>query len=442
MSLETEQCLLGVCLTDPDQAVEIIDRVEPFHFIDDFNRDVYRIAQEWRRAGKPVDPYLIQAEMDLDEYHSNTLYDVASCADDSFINAYIETTIEDWEKRTLEFELATMTHRARQCSTTDELKNLVYGVNATLEGFGEKDAQLTFKEQLRETLKELDEQANRVGIIGMTSGISAIDERIGGLVRKRLMVIAGRPGMGKSVLALITAIASQQEARRENREEQTLIFSLEMPFTEVIKRFISAMKEINFRKMVTPNQLSHSDWDGIQIAVSMLAELNIKIYDGSYSPEKIQSIIRKEHNKMHVQAVFVDHIGLMQFDSKMYRREAIGKSTIAFKNIAKELNIAFVILSQLNRTLEGRVDKRPIISDLSESGNIEQDADYILFVYRDEVYNNETRMKDVAEFITAKNRTGITGIDYVESTLHYQRFNDFNPNQLQSIQERANNNLN
>ena len=420
MSLETEQEIIGLCLVDKDQALRICDIMKPFHFTHELYSRIFDFITVSSIAGKSIDPIIVKDNLRLSQEEAEHIYELADMSNYENIDYYINMTIEEWQKGYLFNKIRELSHLAERDTDLEELKSLVFNVNNDALSLEPDDEQLTFKGQITDTVRELEAQMIIEGLIGASTGLKDLDERWGGLVAGKLITIAGRPGMGKSVLALVLAMRSQML----DNSKQTLIFSFEMPATEVIKRFIAARKDVSFGKITKPSTMNDRDFEDTVEACQLLMNLNIKIIDRQMTPDKVIATIRKENARMQVGKVVIDHVGLMQMPERSIRREAIGAATMAFKNIAKELNLCSIVLSQLNRTLEARPDKRPILSDLKESGGIEENSDIILFVYRDIVYNQSTEDKFKAELITAKHRYGSVGVDYVESQLQYQKFVD------------------
>lgn len=259
-------------------------------------------------------------------------------------------------------------------------------------------------------------------ITGLSTGYKDLDEMTSGLQKADLVVIAGRPSMGKTTFAMNIA-----EHAAIKSTKPILVFSMEMPGESLALRMMSSLGRIDQHR-VRSGKLENEDWPRIQSAVSMLSETKLFIDDSpALSPNEMRTRARRVMREYgQIGLIVVDYLQLMQ--SPGFRENRVGEiSEISrsLKALAKELNTPVIALSQLNRGLEQRTDKRPVMSDLRESGAIEQDADIIIFIYRDEVYNPESRDKGIAEIIIAKQRNGPIGKVKLTFLGKYTRFENF-----------------
>lgn len=259
-------------------------------------------------------------------------------------------------------------------------------------------------------------------LTGLSSGFTDLDRLTSGLQPSDLVVIAGRPSMGKTILAMNIA---EHAAIKGN--VLVLVFSMEMPAEALVMRMISSLGSIDQHKVRT-GQLKNEDWPRITHAIEMLSETKLYIDDTpDLSPGEIRSRARRlarEHGGLGL--IAVDYLQLMHVPNNRENRSIeISEISRSLKALAKELNIPIIVLSQLNRSLEGRTDKRPVMSDLRESGAIEQDADLIAFIYRDEVYHEDSPDKGKAEIIIAKHRNGPIGKLVLTFRGQYTRFDNF-----------------
>jgi replicative DNA helicase len=259
-------------------------------------------------------------------------------------------------------------------------------------------------------------------ITGLPTGLKDLDENTSGLQASDLVIVAGRPSMGKTTLVMNMA-----EHVAIYSKKPVLVFSMEMPADSLAMRMLSSLGRIEQHKVRT-GKLIDEDWPRLTSAVHMLSEAPLYIDDApGLSPAELRARARrlvKDHGQLGL--IVVDYLQLMKVPGfKADNRAAeISEISRSLKSLAKELSVPVVALSQLNRGLEQRHDKRPMMSDLRESGAIEQDADLICFIYRDEVYNPETRDKGVAEIIIAKQRNGPTGKIRCAFLGQYTRFED------------------
>ena len=269
-------------------------------------------------------------------------------------------------------------------------------------------------------ITELHENQN--SITGVSSGFVDLDGMMSGLQPADLIIVAGRPSMGKTSFAMNLA---------ENVGIQSgmpvAVFSMEMPGDSLAMRMMSSLGRINQHNVRT-GQLEDDEWPRMQSSINLLAEAKIFIDDtAALSPMEVRARSRrlmKEHGQLGL--IVLDYLQLMQSPSKSESRVAeISDISRSLKALAKELNVPVIALSQLNRNLEQRPNKRPVMSDLRESGSIEQDADVIIFIYRDEVYNDDSESKGVAEIIIGKQRNGPIGTCRLSFLGQYTRFENY-----------------
>jgi replicative DNA helicase len=259
-------------------------------------------------------------------------------------------------------------------------------------------------------------------ITGVATGYNELDEMTSGLQQSDLVIIAGRPSMGKTTFAMNIAehVAIKSTA-------PVLIFSMEMPGEALVMRLLSSLCRID-QQSIRTGKIQDSDWPRIASTVSMLSTAPLFIDDTpALSPVELRARSRriaKEHGQIGL--IVIDYLQLMQVQGFSENRTAeISEISRSLKSLAKELKVPVIALSQLNRGLEQRADKRPVMSDLRESGAIEQDADLILFIYRDEVYNDGTPDKGTAEIIIAKQRNGPIGKLRLTFLGQFTRFENF-----------------
>ncbi|MBT6207699.1 MAG: replicative DNA helicase, partial [Francisellaceae bacterium] len=259
-------------------------------------------------------------------------------------------------------------------------------------------------------------------ITGASTGFKELDELTSGFQKADLVIVAGRPSMGKTTLAMNIA-----EYMGMKTDKSILIFSMEMPSEQLAMRMLSSLGRIELQKLRT-GRLTDGDWPRVSSAISMMSEKKILIDDSAaLSPVEVRARARravKDHGELGV--IVLDYLQLMRVPGTSENRTGeISEISRSLKALAKELNVPVIALSQLNRGLEQRPDKRPMMSDLRESGAIEQDADLIIFIYRDEVYNKESSNKGSAEIIVAKQRNGPIGTVKLTFLGQYSRFENY-----------------
>jgi replicative DNA helicase len=246
---------------------------------------------------------------------------------------------------------------------------------------------------------------HRGQMIGLPTGFARLDEILGGMQRSDMLVLAARPSMGKTSLALNIAHTAAR-----NFGQRVLVFSLEMASEQVVERLTSAEAGIDSQRL-RRGEIADDEWSRFITTTSNLSELAFFIDDTpAISVLEMRTKSRRLHAEVGLDLIVVDYLQLMRGEGKHENRQqevsAISRGT---KALARELNIPILAISQLSRGVEARSDKRPLLSDLRESGSIEQDADVVLFIYRDEVYNENTQRRGIADILVAKHRHGPTG---------------------------------
>jgi replicative DNA helicase len=279
---------------------------------------------------------------------------------------------------------------------------------------------LSVNELLKEVVERIDQLFNSdADITGLSTGFADLDEKTSGWQPSDLVIVAGRPSMGKTSFAMNMA-----EHAVLHQEKPVLVFSMEMPASQLIMRMMSSLGKIDQTKLRAGN-LSEDDWPRLSSAASRLKDRPLFIDDTpGITPMELRNRIRqvtREHGQPGM--VLVDYLQLMSGSvATENRTNEISQISRELKNIAREFNCPVIALSQLSRNLENRPNKRPINSDLRESGAIEQDADVVVFIYRDEVYNEESPDKGVAEIIIGKQRNGPIGTCKLTFLGKYTRF--------------------
>ena len=255
-------------------------------------------------------------------------------------------------------------------------------------------------------LEQIDLAARTTGdVTGLATGFIGLDHKTAGFQKGNLVLVAARPAMGKTSLVLSMA---RDIAVRQHKN--VLMFSLEMTNTELVNRILSMDSKVDSQKFKT-GQLSDGDFESLAESAGNIAHSGLILYDTATTLGEIRSISRKMKMERDIQLIIIDYLQLMNSTSRRAdsRQQEISEISRGLKLLAKELEIPIIALSQLSRQVEARTDHRPMLSDLRESGAIEQDADAVLFIYRDEVYNPDTDKKNIAEIIIAKQRSGPIG---------------------------------
>lgn len=263
-------------------------------------------------------------------------------------------------------------------------------------------------------------------LLGLSTGFADLDERTSGLQPGELTIVAARPSMGKTSFAMNMAEHAALDLARQKNPKAVLVFSMEMPAEQLVMRMLSSLGRIELQNLRT-GKLKDPDWLRVTQQVKILSETKLLIDDTpGLSPFEVRTRARRvawEYGGLGL--IVVDYLQLMQVPGYGENRVAeVSVISRSLKALAKELKVPVVALSQLNRSLETRINKRPVMSDIRESGSIEQDADLILFIYRDEVYNENSPEKNQAEIIIGKHRNGPIGMSKIRFEGRYTRFDN------------------
>lgn len=415
-SVEAEQSVLGGLMLENRAWDQIADRVREVDFYRYDHRLIFRVMAKLSEQNKPLDVLTVsEALREIKELENAGgeiyLFELANNTPSvANIGAYADIVRERSVLRQL---IATANDIAGSAFNPDgrssiELLDLAERqVFAISEQGARAGGPVNIKDYLASTMDKIDTLFHSNDpITGIPTGYHDFDEMTSGLQASDLVIVAGRPSMGKTVLAV--NIAEQVAIKSQL---PVLIFSMEMPGEAIVMRLLSSLCRIDQLRIRT-GKLEDEDWPRISSTVSMLSEAPLFIDDTpALGPAEVRARARrlaKEHGQLGL--IVVDYLQLMQVPGHTENRTAeISEISRSLKSLAKELKVPVLALSQLNRSLEQRADKRPVMSDLRESGAIEQDADLIVFIYRDEVYNDNSPDKGTAEIIIAKQRNGPIG---------------------------------
>lgn len=282
------------------------------------------------------------------------------------------------------------------------------------------------KDLFDDVFNHLERVANRKGLIGLPTGLTDLDTLTGGLQRSDVIVLAARPGMGKTSLALDIARHVGKQGKK------ALVFSLEMSKQQLTQRLIASEGEVPLH-LLRNGGMDEGNWAKVMQAQKSIYNLPLAIDDTSaLTPQQLRSKAIRHHARYGLDLVVIDYIQLMGTEKRgENRNQEISEISRSIKNLAKELDIPVIALSQLSRGVESRADKRPMLSDLRDSGSIEQDADIVMFIYQDSVYNPDSEFPGVAELIVAKHRSGPTGVVSAYFKKHCVKFVDLSVKTVQ-----------
>ena len=410
-SLEGEQAVLGSMLIDPDCVKNVMDRLRPGDFYLRQNREIFETIYTMFSYARPIDGITVFGEMEK-----------AGLTDDS-TRSYLAQLMEITPTSANVMEYAAIVQDKALLRSVAQAAGEITAL--VQEGMGEAGEILEAAEQkiyavrrgrsaqemvplrqvLPDVLDRLSEMSeNENHLPGLSTGLSAIDSKITGLNKSDLILVAARPGMGKTSLALNVALNVAREGKT------VAVFSLEMSREQLATRLLSSEALVENNRLRT-GLLRETDWEKIAGAATVLNRLDIRIDDNPLL--SVADMNAKCRRLEGLALVVVDYLQLMTSAGGgrggENRQQVVSDMSRMLKIMAKELNVPVICLSQLSRANEKRDDKRPMLSDLRESGAIEQDADIVLFLYRDDYYNEDSEKHNIAECIVAKNRHGETG---------------------------------
>ncbi len=431
-SLEAEQSVLGGLMLDNDAADKIGDVISAEDFYSDAHRIVYRQIVQLIADGKPADVVTASealASTQKLDYVGGLAY-LGALAQNVPTAANIRHYANIVRERSILRQLASTATEIAESAfnplgrnakmVLDEAEAKILHI-AEQGSRGAQNFQIIGKllANVVERIETLYNRDDPSDVTGVPTGFADLDRMTSGFQPGDLVVVAGRPSMGKTALALNIG-----ESVALNTGMPVAVFSMEMGASQLAMRLIGSVGRLDQHKLRT-GRLQPDDWDKLSAALGRLNEAPILIDETpALNAIEVRSRARrlmKQYGKLGL--VIVDYLQLMQASTQGENRATeISEISRAMKSLAKELQVPVVALSQLNRSLEQRPNKRPVMSDLRESGAIEQDADVILFIYRDEVYNAETQDKGVAEIIISKQRNGPIGTVFLTFLGEFTRF--------------------
>lgn len=411
-NIEAEQSVLGSLLIDRDAIIRVASYLKTEDFYFSANGTVYQAILDLYNRREPTDFLTLSDELE----RRNVLDDVGGPGYLSSLLNVVPTAVH-------------VEYYGRIVERTATLRRLI-DAGTQIVGIGFQDnldavdaldsaEQALFKVSQRRQTKDFQSisdvldrffdqldylQQNRGEVVGVPTGFSDLDKLTGGLQRSDLLIVAARPSMGKTAFALGMAYgAAVQHARKVG------VFSLEMSAEQLVQRLLATETGVDSHRLRLGN-IDDGEWDRISRAFGRLAEAEIYIDDSANaSVMDVRSKARRLQAEQGLDLIIVDYLQLMSGRRTDNRVQEISEISRGLKGLARELNVPVVALSQLSRAVETRADHRPMLSDLRESGSIEQDADIVMFIYRDDKYDENSEKKGIAELIIAKHRNGPVG---------------------------------
>lgn len=428
-SIEAEQAVLGGIMLDNNTWERVEDVVSDNDFYRHDHRLIFRAINKLSERNQPFDVVTLSEQLDKEgvleqvgglTYLAELARNIPSVAN---IRAYAQIIRERATLRQLISasndiaDSAYMPKGRTGDEILDEAERMIFQI---AEGRPKTGGPEGINNILAKTIDRIDELFNsNNALTGVTTGFTDLDKKTNGLQPSDLIIIAGRPSMGKTSFAM-----NLVENAALRTDKAVLVYSLEMPAESLAMRMLSSLGHIEQGKIRT-GRLDEDDWPRLTSAINLLNERKLFIDDtAGITPSEMRSRTRRlarEHGEIGL--IMVDYLQLMQLGGGADNRtNEISEISRSLKALAKEFNCPVIALSQLNRSLESRPNKRPVNADLRESGAIEQDADVIMFIYRDEVYHPETEYKGVAEIIIGKQRNGPIGTVRLAFLGKYTRF--------------------
>lgn len=412
-NLEAEQAVLGCMLLDSDVIPTVTEIIRSEDFYREDHREICEAILDLSEKAGPIDIITVSEQLQ----HRGTLDSIGGLDYLTSISNAVPTTgnarhyAKIVEEKSLlrklikaSADISSMSYDASEDAVyvLDKAEKSIFDIlqKRNTQGFTH------IKDVLLDTFNHLEELYNNKGYVtGIPTGFTDLDYKTSGLQNSDLVLIAARPGMGKTAMALnIAQYAAVQ------KHVPVAIFNLEMSKDQLVNRMLCSEVMVDSQKMRT-GKLEDEDWNKIAQALAPLSEAPIYIDDTpGISVMDIRAKCRRLKLEKNLGLIVIDYLQLMQGRGKVEsRQQEVSEISRSLKILAKELNIPVVTMSQLSRGPEARQDHRPMLSDLRESGAIEQDADIVMFLYRDDYYNPDTEKKNIAEVIIAKHRNGSTG---------------------------------
>ena len=433
-SIEAEQSVIGSMLISPDSWDKVAEIVIESDFYNRSHQVIYQSILKLLANNQPVD--VITTSEHLEQHdkleEAGGFAYLAELAKNTPSAANVVSYAKIIKERAIVRELIGVAHDIAEvgynpegrdsADVLDMAESKVFEIAE--KRTGENEGPRNIESVLGKTVDRLEQLVkNNKAVTGVSTGFVDLDKKTSGMQPSDLIIVAARPSMGKTTFAMNLA-----ENAMMLEEKPVLVFSLEMPSEQLMMRMLASLSRVDQTKIRTA-QLDDDDWARISNTMAMLKDKdNLFIDDSSgLTPMDVRSRARKlARDKGGISMIMIDYLQLMRVPSLSDNRTLeIAEISRSLKALAKELEVPVIALSQLNRSLEQRADKRPVNSDLRESGSIEQDADLIMFIYRDEVYHENSDRKGVSEIIIGKQRNGPIGTSLLAFQGQFSRFDNY-----------------
>ncbi len=416
-NIEAEYAILGCIFIDDSLMISIIDEINLNDFYDNKNKELFNVMYKLYSEKKHIDIASVVSELTA----SDKLDYIGGI---SYINSVLNYT---YSTSNIDTYISLVKESSLKRQTIDALNNLSqkgYDSNISANEYISSVEEIIFdlsKQRKTEQFTKLDTVLKKVlenternfendgGITGLDTGFENLNKATLGLQKGNLIILAARPAMGKSAFAMNLAV--QVASKNKGGNATVAVFSLEMGADQLVERMIAAESSINLSTLKKGN-LSSTDWRLFGASSHKLASLNLYFDDSSLlTISDIRAKCRKLSSEKGLDFVVVDYLQLIEGDSNKSKQEEVSKISRSLKLMARELEVPVVALAQLSREVEKRTDKKPIMADLRDSGSIEQDADIVMFLYREDYYNKVSERPNEADLIISKNRSGSAGIE-------------------------------
>ena len=388
---DAERSVLGAAMISHEAMMNAVEMLRPEDFYNRINKEIYEAIEELYKKNSPVDTITVSEE--LKRRGSLEMAGGRGYIGELTLNSIDVDEILDYAERSV----------------------LEIGQKRQVRDF------TPIEEVLRRNVDKISELAANEGkITGLTTGFLDIDNMLSGLQKSDMIIVAARPSMGKTAFAINIA---QNAAVKGNAS--VLIFSLEMSKEQLGERILAVESRTELGKIKT-GALEQKDWDRVGIAIDTLSKASIVIDDTpGISVMEMKNKCRRLKAEKGLDLIVIDYLQLMEYKGKSdNRQQEISALSRMIKQLAREMDCPVIVLSQLSRGVEARTDKRPMMSDLRESGSIEQDADIVMMLYRDDYYNKESEKYNICEIIIAKHRNGATGTVELTWQPQFTKFSD------------------
>ena len=429
---EAEQAVIGSMLTDKDAVASAIEVLKPDDFYADYNKTIYEAIMNIYAKAEPIDIITVKNELtSLEKLEAvGGLEYLASLPEKVPTTANVEKYVKIVEEKSLLRNLIKTANNLIELgyNQNEDVENIMDNAEKQIFDMMQRKSQkgyTSIKDILVDSFEELQElYNNKKHVTGVPSGFADLDDLTAGFHKSELVLIAARPAMGKTAFALNIA---SNAATKYN--VPVVVFSLEMSQIQCANRILCSQAMVDSSKYAK-GDIKDEDWEKLVIASGELSDsAGIFIDDtAGITIAEIRAKCRKLKLEKNIGLVVIDYLQLIQGSGRASSREQeIAEISRSLKLLAKEINVPVIALSQLSRAPEARTDHRPMLQDLRESGSIEQDADVVMFIYRDDYYNPQSEQTNIAEIIIAKNRSGPVGTRELLWMPQYTKFaNKFN----------------